>query len=714
MKRHFTTAILAIIYMLVILGGIYAFDTLAQTKAGQIPELQKTELVLYDWSKVNVLTVEPKLDAMLEKHRAWITERLAKGAPYTWKNFVLPINEMDDELYQLWFPVYHISEVFSPTESLREQSEIAFTKCQEKITQYEMDILQNKNLYEAYKATNNDTSLLPEQKMALSNTLRDYRLSGIELSGEKKQRLTEIAKELAMLQKKFSDNKKYSEESWKKHVTDERILDGLPSDIKTAAKAAAKELKMDGYVLGLDENTIGYVLAFAKNRELRKEVFRAANTIASDGAFDNTEVVEKILKLRYEKAKLLGYGNYAEMALATRMAKSTDEVMSFLDNMKVHSRPFAENEFKKLGNFINTKENRQAIEPWDVSFYEQRMKMLTFSFSLDTPHASLTIKNVIGGLDSVIQKLYGITLYERKDVSVWHKDVKFYEVRNVKDNSLIGGIYMDLFQRPGKKAGGWAIDAMTRYQRTDGVIQLPVGLIVLNFEPPVPGTSAILSLPDVEDLFHEFGHNTQILLTKVIARDVSGINGVPWDGVELASQFMGNFAWQPEVIKMFEAQSAKAIRIPVSLITKAHESKIFGKGMNVSRQLVVGIFDFRLHSEYVPDQTGEAERFYSDAYRETAMTPFYPWMKNFPNRFSHIFAGGYSAGYYSYLWAEELSADDFSLVIKNGKIDWSVGKKFEDEILSRGGSRPFMESNTAFLGRTPTVDALMKQYGFAK
>jgi oligopeptidase A len=341
------------------------------------------------------------------------------------------------------------------------------------------------------------------------------------------------------------------------------------------------------------------------------------------------------------------------------------------------------------------------------------MKKEKFSFSEEDMRPYFPLAKVIDGLSQVVNKLYDITLRERHDIPVWNKDVKFYEVYK-NDDTLIGGLYMDLFQREGKMSGGWANTMVARYERNDGVIQLPVGLIVMNFRPPAANETALLSLQDVLNIFHEFGHNTQKILTKVNARDVSGTEGVPWDGVELASQFMENFVWQPEVLNLISSHYQTGEKLPTAFLEKALEMRKFGKGLRMSGGLVLSIFEFRLHTEYQPDKTGMTEQLYIETYKNTALTTMCPWMSSYPNSFLHVFAGGYAAGYYSYFWAEELSADDFSPFVKNGKIDWSVGKKFEAEILSRGGSRSFMESNTAFLGRAPTLDSLMRQYGFTK
>jgi len=681
----------------------------------------KTELVLYQWDKVDVLTAEPKLDAMLAEQRVWIKERLSLGAPYTWENFVLPLSDMDESLRQFWFPIAHLSKVLKPEDNaLRERQEIAYAKCEEKITRFGVEVGQNKDLYKAYKVVSDGAqkaSLSSEQKMSLENTLRDYRLSGIDLPDQKKQELKQIAIELASLSKKFSNNIVNSTDSWKKPITKESALDGIPDSVKVTTKEAAVKLGSDGYVLDIQDSTVGSVLGFAKDRELRKEILKTVLSVASANGpggdkFDNTPVVERILELRYREAKLLGFNNYAEMALSTRMAENTNQVMDFLNDLKVRSRPFAEKEFAELSEFARIRDGLSKLEQWDMSYYSQLLKKEKFSFSEKDMRPYFPLTKVVGGLDKISNKLYGISLKERSDVSVWHPSVKFYEV--YKNDSLIGGVYMDLFQRSGKSGGGWANFMAIRYQKGDGSLQLPVSVIVLNFRSPEPGGDALLNMQEVLELFHEFGHNTQHFLTQVTTRDVSGTSGVPWDGVEVASQFMENFAWQPEALNLFASHYQTGEKLPAVLLEKAREMRMFGKGLSLSRQLILGMFDFRLHMNYVPEKKGQAGQVFEDTSRELSMTEFYPSSRTYPNSFEHIFAGGYSAGYYSYLWAEVLSADDFSPFMKNEKIDWSVGKKFEDELLSRGGSRSFMESNTAFLGRKPSVDSLMKQYGFVK
>jgi len=722
MKRHLITFILAVLYIILITFGIHLYFKISDVSTLQKTALQKTELILYNWNKADVLTIEPELDAMLAKHREWIKNRLNQGTPYTWENFVLPINEMTDELHQLWYPIVHVGTVTKPEKVLKERSETAYSNCEKKITEYSLEISQSKTMYDAYRLVRDNaesTNLSPEQIISLDNKLRDYRLSGILLQDEKKQELAVIAIKTNELSKKFEENATYSQNSWKKHLANKNDLLGLPDAIISSAKEAAKKMNKKGFVLDLGDDTISTVLQFAKNRDLREEIYHAIFTIASKNGpggkkFDNTPIIDKILRLRHQEAKLLGFDNYAELALSTRMAKNTKEVTDFMGELKTRSHPFAEKQFRELSEYARKKDGLQKIEPWDIQYYQQMMKKEKFSFSEEDVRPYFPLTKVTKGLSQVVNKLYSITLHERHDVPVWNKDVKFYEVYK-NDDTLIGGLYIDLFQREGKMSGGWANSMVDRYQKSNGVIQLPVGLIVMNFRPPTNGEDALLSLQEVLYLFHEFGHNTQKLLTTVNARDVSGTEGVPWDGVELASQFMENFVFQPEVLDMISSHYKTSEKLPYAFLEKILEMRKFGKGMRMTGGLVLSIFEFRLHMEYKPGDTGMTERLYSDTYKNTSLTSMQPWMSTYPNSFLHVFAGGYAAGYYSYNWAEELSADDFSMFINtDGKIDWSVGKKFEDEVLSRGGSRPFEVSNEAFLGRKPTVDALMRQYGFIR
>ncbi len=711
MKR---TIIALVVSLCTIFLGYAALENFSQT-----PSHPKTELILYNWQKIDILTVEPEIDALLARQNEWLQKRLNEGSPYTWENFVLPQNEMADELYQLWYPINHLSTVSKPEESVREKSDAIYERCQTKITQFELSNAQNEKMFNAYKEvrdTAEKNNLLPEQIASLDNTLRDYRLSGILLSAEKRQDLTKIIIELGTLTKKFSDNETASSNSWKKHITDEKILDGIPQSVINSAKEVAQKNGLNGYVLTLGDGTVGTIISYAKNRDLREEAYRAIYSVASANGpqgqkFDNAPVIEKILELRHKEAKLLGFNNYAEMALETRMAKSTAEVMNFITDLQSRSRPFAERDIKELSAFALSKDGLKKVEPWDVSYYQQLLKKEKFNFSEEAMRPYFPLSKVMGGLSSVVNKLYGVTIRERAGVSVWHKSVKFYEVYSSEGN-LIGGFYLDLFQREGKNSGGWANSMVDRYQKSDGTIQLPVGLIVLNLQAPTAGEEPLLGFQEVLYLFHEFGHNSQKLLTKINTRDISGGGGVPWDGVELPSQFMENFVWQPEVIGSFAFHYKTGEKMPLALLETAREVRMFGKGLSASRATVLDEFDFRLHLEYVPGKSGQSDEMFSNVYRKNVVTTFYPWMSTYPNSFGHIFAGGYSAGYYSYHWAEVLAADDFSQFIKNGKIDWSVGKKFNDEILSVGGSRPFSESNEAFLGRKPSIDALMRQYGF--
>jgi oligopeptidase A len=671
-------------------------------------------LRIYDFS-VPPKEVEEKLMELFAEYRAFLNARLVQGSPYTWNNFVVPLEELDARVLALWSPFHHRNEVMN-TDELRE----VYSRCVGLVSSFFVDISQNKGLYDAYQEMRNSDDfkdLLDEQKKAINDTLRDFRLAGVHLPDEQKKRYKEISQRLSELQTIFANNVTDATNAWEKHIVDGRVLSGLPEAIKENARKKAEEKNLEGYVLTMDDATAVKVFSFADNRALREEFFFVRNTRASDlgpnaGTYDNTLICEETLALSHEQAKLLGFKNYAERSLATKMAENTEEVMNFLNSLATRATPSVLREYEELTAFAKKRDGVEIFEQWDVNYYVEQLKKEKFAFSEKELQEYFPLPQVLEGLFTIVNRLYGIRLQERIDVQLWHPDAKFFELYS-KENECIGGIYMDFYARPKKKGGAWMDMAVISRMLPDGNIELPVGYLTCNFTRVSDGQDSLLTLCEVETLFHEFGHDLNHLLTQINkASAVSGVKGIEWDAIELPSQFMENFCWERESLDLFAKHYKTGEKIPEELFQKMRSVRSFGKGFATIRQLIGAIFDFRLYMEYTPEKKGMALGLYDEVFKKFSPLPLFPKMR-FPNSFSHIFAGGYAAGYFSYHWAEVLSVDVFSAFVRDDEtIDWSVGQKFLDEILSCGGSRPAMENFVAFRGRKPSIEPLLKLLGF--
>jgi oligopeptidase A len=626
------------------------------------------------------------------------------------------MEELDARFKEIWSPLGHRNAV-TQSDELRE----VFMRGVGLVSNFSVDMSQNKGLFDAYQEMADSAEfarLLPEQQKVISNALRDFRLAGVHLPTEQKARYKEIAQKLSELQTKFDDNLTDATGALEKHVTDETVLSGLPGVIKENARKKAEERGLDGYILTMDDGTTPKVFSFADNRPLREEFFFVRSTRASDvgpqaGKYDNTPLYEEILALRHEEALLLGFNNYAELSLATKMAENTDEVMEFLNSLAEHARTAALREYKELSAFAKERDGVEMLEGWDVNYYIEQLKNKKFSFSAEELSQYFPLPQVLDGMFTVANRLYGIQLKERKGMELWHPDAKFFELYS-KDDELIGGVYMDFYARPKKRGGAWMDDAVAPRTLSDGTVELPVGYLTCNFTRSSDGPS-LLTHVEVETLWHEFGHELNHLLTRIThATGVSGINGVEWDAVELPSQFMENFCWERESLDIFAKHHETGERIPEELFQKMRSARTFGEGLFTLRQLIFGIFDFRLYKEYGSKNAVKALSLYDEVSDNLSPLPRYEWNR-FPNGFAHIFASGYAAGYFGYHWALVLAVDAFSAFLrKDGTIDWSMGEKFLDELLSRGGSRSAMENFIAYRGRKPSIEPLLKQNGFMK
>ena len=664
------------------------------------------------FSKIRPEHVEPAIDFLLADNRRRIEALLDRLEAPTWDALVAPIEEWEDRLSRAWSPVAHLNAVMN-NEALRS----AYNACLPKLSDYATEMGQNERLFRAYQAVAESASALDEgQRKVLENALRDFHLSGIDLPPEQKARFKVISQELSQLTSKFEENLLDATNAWSKQVTDESELAGLPPSAKDLARQTAEQRDLQGWLLTLEFPSYYPVLTYADDRALRRELYEAYHTRASErgphaGQFDNTAAMERILALRHELAQLLGFANYAERSLAKKMARSTADVVAFLEDLARRSRPQAEREMAELTAFARERDGLEALEAWDVAYYSEKLREQRYDFSQEEVRPYFPATRVVPGLFAVAERLFGVTIREVGGVDVWHPDVRFYEIRDPA-GELRGQFYLDLYARPKKRGGAWMDDCRGRLRHGDR-LQTPVAYLTCNFTPPVGGKPSLLTHDEVETLFHEFGHGLHHMLTRVDYPPVAGINGVAWDAVELPSQFLENWCWEREALDLIAGHFETGAPIPDDLYGRMKAAKNFQSAMQMVRQLEFALFDFRLHLGYDPARGG---RIYEtlDAVRRAVAVVRYPEFNRMPHGFSHIFAGGYAAGYYSYKWAEVLSADAFSLFEERGVFDPDTGRSFRENILERGGSRDAMDLFVAFREREPRIDALLRHSGIAE
>jgi len=647
--------------------------------------------------------VAPAVDQLLGDGRATIERVLV--APVAWDSFVAPLEDANERIGRAWGQVSHLHAVLDSPE-LRE----AYNANLPKITQYWTELGQNQRLFEKYKQLATSTSfgsLSVARKRIVENALRDFRLGGAELPSEKKARYAAIQEELARSASKFSENLLDATKAFT-IVVDESRTGGMPRDALDAAREAAETEGKAGYKFTLHAPSYMPVMQYAEDRKLRETMYRESVTRASEFGkpeWDNTQLVARIVELRRELAGLLGYANYAEVSLVSKMADSPQQVLAFLEDLARRARPFAEADVAELREFARRELSLDKLEAWDVAYASEKLRVKRYAFSEQEVKQYFPEEIAVQGLFRVAQTLYGIRI-KPAEAPRWHEDVRFYELRDTA-GGLVGQFYMDLYARDTKRGGAWMDDAITR-RRKGSDLQTPVAYLTCNFSRPVGNRPALFTHDEVLTLFHEFGHGLHHLLTRVEDLGVSGINGVEWDAVELPSQFMENFCWEWDVLRHMTRHIDTGAALPRELFDKMVAAKNFQSGLAMLRQLEFAIFDMRLHAEHVP---GRRALQLLNEVREKVAVLHPPAYNRFPNNFSHIFAGGYAAGYYSYKWAEVLSADAYSFFEEHGVLDPKSGQRFRDEILGVGGSRPAAESFRAFRGREPTVDALLRHNG---
>jgi oligopeptidase A len=665
------------------------------------------------FSSIKPEHVEPAIDALLAENRAQTLALLDALDDYTWDNFVQPLEELDDKLNRAWSPVSHMNSVVN-SEELR----AAYNACLPKLSEYGTEMGQNEQLFRAYEQVANQADELgldASQRKTLDNVLRDFRLSGVALSEDRKARFKEISLQLSNLTSRYEENILDATNAWSKPFDTVDALDGLPDSALAQAEQTARDRDQSGWLITLDFPSYFPIMTYANDRALRREVYEAFSTRASDqgpsaGKWDNTETMEKILSLRHELAQLLDFDNYAERSLATKMARSADEVLGFLYDLADKSKPFAERDIEALRQFAKDQGAEHDLEAWDMGYYSEKLRLHDYALSQEDLKPYFPETTVIPGLFKVVERLYGLSIREISEFDSWHDDVRLFEIRDSTD-TLRGRFYLDLYARQHKRGGAWMDDCITRMRKADGM-QYPVAYLTCNLSAPVGDTPALFTHDEVVTIFHEFGHGLHHMLTQIDYPGVSGINGVAWDAVELPSQFMENWCWEKESLQLMTGHYQTGETLPDELFEKMRKARSFQAGMQMVRQLEFSIFDFRMYQEYDASKGGRIYDILQQV-RDRVSVVQPPSFNRFAHGFSHIFAGGYAAGYYSYKWAEVLSADAFSLFEERGIFDGETGARFLHSVLERGGSRDAMDLFVEFRGREPNIDALLRHNGIA-
>jgi len=663
------------------------------------------------FSSITPTQIEPAIDHMLKKNRSKIQALLQSNEPVSWGNTLQPVEDLDDQLNRAWSPACHLHSV-ADNDELRE----AYNACLPKLSDYATEMGQNKDLYLAYKSVSesDEFALLDDaQRKIIENALREFRLSGIELDEDKQQEYKDIKKELSRLQTRFEENLLDATHSWTKHVTDKNTLNGLPKSALAQAKQKSLSEDKQGWIFTLDFPSYMPVMQYADDVALRKEMYTAYITRASDqgpnaGQWDNSGLMNEILALRHRQAQLLGYESYAHYSLARKMANDINEVLDFLNGLASRSRKMAKRELKALQEFAKSEFGLSELQAWDMAYYAEKFRQHKYDLSQEELRPYFPAPQVIDGLFTIVKRLYGIDVKEREHVETWHEDVRFFDIFD-NTGSLRGGFYLDLYTRTGKRGGAWMDECIVR-KRSASDVQIPVAYITCNFTAPIGNDPSLLTHEEVITLFHEFGHGLHHMLTLVDYPSVSGINGVPWDAVELPSQFMENWCWEREALDLIGRHHQTGKLISDDIFKKMIAARNFQTGMQMVRQLEFSLFDFRLHLEYDSKTSVDVQSLLDDVRRQVAVV-IPPEFNRFQHSFSHIFAGGYAAGYYSYKWAEVLSADAYSKFEEDGIFNKHTGNKFLHSILEQGGVKEPMEMFINFRGREPNIDALLKHSG---
>ena len=683
---------------------------MTQTAADNVLLAPRALNQLPDFARIAPDQAEAAVDQVLADSRAALDELLAQPGPPSWDGLVEPLEAMGERLSKVWGPVSHLFGVRASA-----AWRAAFNACLPKVTEYGLELSQSAPLCAAYRAIAQSADfgrLSPVRQKVIRDALRDFKLSGIDLPADQQARYKQIALRLSEIQTQFEEHLMDAIQAWSKRVTDENQLAGMTDAAKSQARAKAKAKDQDGWLLTLDFPSFDAVITYASNRGLRQEIYTAFATRASDqgpqaGQFDNGPLQEEILRLRHEEAQLLGFANFAELSLETKMAESPDAVEHFLLDLARRARPQAQAELDELRAYARKLDGLDDLQPWDVAYYSEKYKEETLGLSDEETRPYFPLPRVLDGLFGLLERLYGLTAEVVEGAPVWHADVRLYALKNAQ-GEVTGRFYLDPFARDEKRGGAWMDECHNRRREARG-LQLPVAYLVCNFRPPVGDQPALLTHDELVTLFHEFGHGLHLLLTQVDEAALAGIHGVEWDAVELPSQFMENWCFDSATLTTLAAHWQTGAPLPDELLQKLRGSRVFQSGLATIRQIEFALFDLRLHRDYDAAKGGRVLETLAAVRDEVAVLKP-PAFNRMPMSFSHIFAGGYAAGYYSYKWAEVLSADAFA-AFEESNFAPETGQHFRDTVLANGGSREAAELFREFRGRDPSVDALLRHSG---
>ncbi len=660
------------------------------------------------FSQFKAAEIVPAVETILAENIDQLNQIVNQTGNLTWESVLLPLTRLDNRLKKVWSPIQHLNSVKN-TPDWRE----AYEKCLPKLTEYHQQLSQNKQLYQMIQKiaeSKEFEKLEVAKKQGIQNNLRDFKLAGIHLDGKAQAQFNQLQKDLEQLSTQFSNHVMDATDHWYLVVESADDLSGVPESALALMAVNAKKHGQQGYRLSLDFPCYYAVMQYADNEKLRRIMHEAYATRASDlgpdaGKWDNTPVMSAILEKRQELATLLGYASYAHLSLAKKMAPSPEAVIEFLEGLVIKAKPRAQEEWAQLQHFAKTSANKERVEPWDIAYYSEKLCRQQHDISPEMLRPYFPLPHVMSGLFHVVTTLFQVHFKRHEEIDTWHECVEVYEILNVEGES-VGWCYMDLFARPHKQGGAW-MDSLRDRGRLSQTTQTPMAYVTCNFEPPLPGKPALLTHDELLTLFHEFGHAFHHLLTQVDELDVSGINGVSWDAVELPSQLMENFCWQPVALQFLSKHVETGESLPENLLQKLLNAKHFQCGLQLVRQLEFSLFDFKLHQQMGKVDVQDT----LDRVRQSITVVPISSYNRFQHGFTHIFAGGYAAGYYGYLWAEVLSADAFSIFEKEGVLNPKIGKHYLTSLLSQGGARPMMELFEAFCGRALKIDAFLKERG---
>lgn len=678
--------------------------------------MKTNQSVLTDFSdfpkfdRINIDDIEPTLTRLLSDSREKIEALAESSKPRTWENFIVPMDEIDNALERMWSPVSHLNAV-KDSDELR----VAYEACLPKLTEYGTQISQDKRLYEGYlsiKESDAFTLLSLSQQKVIDNALRDFRLAGVDLPQQKKSRFMEIQQSLSKKCNKFSQNVLDATHGWSLHIVDEVELAGLPESVTGMARQMAQSADLEGWKFTLDAPLFIPFMTYSDHQEYRRQMYEAFTTRASDQGpvsdkWDNSPLMVEILNLRQEKAQMLGFENYAEYSMVPKMAEDSAQVVEFLMDLAEKSRPFAVRELQALREFASQRYGMADLEAWDIAYYSEKLRQQKYEFTQEEVRPYFPVEHVLRGMFEVVQRLFGIRITQTINDHLWHEDVRFFEVS--ENDRVIGHFYVDLFAREHKRGGAWMADCMGRMKTRTG-LQKPVAFLTCNFSVPVGDKPSLLTHEEVTTLFHEFGHGLHHLLTRIDEPGVAGINGVAWDAVELPSQFMENWCWEQQGLDLISSHHETGQTLPQELLEKMKAARNFHSAMAMVRQLEFSLFDILLHQQSSIESAQQIQDILNQV-RSQVSVIMPPEFNRFQHAFSHIFAGGYAAGYYSYKWAEVLSADAFSRFEEEGVFNAKTGRAFREIILANGGSREPMELFVEFRGREPDIHALLRHSG---